>query len=271
MRVLLLGFACLCAAAAHAAANIEGIGGDVRAGAAAPLAPVRLGQRIDVGSIVTTGPKSRATLRFPDGQAVALHENSEFRITEYAYNREQPAGDRSRLELLKGTMRMVTGAIGRRNPQIVSVRTPMATMGVRGTDFMLAIVNPLFFQVLNGQISVVNSAGQTVFASGAIGTVAADGTAALTIPASQLPPGIVNAFNQLTKLQLAGLAPAEPVAKPGGALPGLPALAVQGAVLIGIAAAIAGDEADLTTPGTTGTTGTTGTGTTGTSGTTGTR
>jgi len=71
-----------------AAAVFEMVTGDVRTGATTDRASAaRKDQRIDPGSVVVTGPKSRALLRFDDGQAVALHENTEFKVSEYSYGR----------------------------------------------------------------------------------------------------------------------------------------------------------------------------------------
>ena len=117
-RSVILICGMLFATSGHTAATLEAVTGDVRTGLTAPAAaPARTGQRIDRGSLVLTGPKSRATLRFDDGQAVALHESSEFRIAEYAFSKDQPAADRSRFELLRGALRAVSGLIAQRNPQ----------------------------------------------------------------------------------------------------------------------------------------------------------
>ena len=248
LRTLIFLTATLIAAPGFTAATIEAATGEVKVGASVATAvPVRTGDRVASTSYVVTGPKSRMTLRFPDGQSLALHENTELRITEYVFAKDAPARDRSSLELLKGAMRFVSGALAQRSPNAVVVRTRLATAGVRGTDFMLALVNPLYFQILKGQISVVNSAGTPVFGPGAIGTVAADGAVALTVPLNALPPGIVQAFNQLSLVNLAGLTPALSPATPGLLPAGAGVLAIPGAILIGIAAALAGDDAQNAT------------------------
>ena len=257
-RALLVLGALAAAAASHAAATIEALNGDVRAGlSVAAAVPVKAGQTVATGNFVVTGPKSRATLRFTDGSAIALLENSEFRIADYVFSAENRPGDRSRFEFFRGALRAVTAALASRSPDAYSVRTPQATIGIRGTDFMLSVVNPLFFQILNGSISVVNSAGAPVFASGAIGTVAADGTLALTVAPGALPAGVVQAFNQLSVLKLAGLVPVLGPAMPSVVPAGFAGATIPGAVLIGIGIAVAaGEDDDTTTSTTTTTTGT---------------
>ena len=76
------------------------------------------GQRIAAGTTVTTGTRSRAVIRFDDGQAIVLNENSEFRVTEYSFVREQPAKDSFKFELVKGALRSVTAGLTRRTPRV---------------------------------------------------------------------------------------------------------------------------------------------------------
>ncbi|MDP1717216.1 MAG: FecR domain-containing protein, partial [Burkholderiales bacterium] len=99
-----------------AAALIETVAGDVKAGATAGTAtPVLKDQRVAAGSVVVTGPKSIVLLRFDDGQAIALNENTEFRITAYSYAPNDAKKDNIALELLKGAMRSISGLLARRN------------------------------------------------------------------------------------------------------------------------------------------------------------
>ena len=63
---------------ALAQAVIESASGEVRQGGVA----VRQGDRIDSGSTLTTGPSSRAQLRFENGMEVLLGEGSQFRLVD---------------------------------------------------------------------------------------------------------------------------------------------------------------------------------------------
>jgi hypothetical protein len=238
--------------------------GNVRAGASvAQSAQVQQNQRIVTGNVVTTGPASSAILRFDDGSAIALHENSEFRVTDYAYSPATPANDRSVLELVKGALRSVTGALGQRTPQAYSMRTVTATIGIRGTDFMLALVNPAYMSVLDGAIAATNTAGSVTFAAGTTAVVQTAATLAVAIPAASLPAAVASAFSQLGALPLAaGSAGAGAQGGAGGAS-GAAAGGISGGVIgaaaaiIGIAAAIAAENNDQ--PVATSGTGTTGT------------
>ena len=155
-----------------AAALVESVSGDVKAGvSAAQATALARNQRVETGSVVITGPKSLIVLRFDDGHAVALNENAEFSVTQYTYAKDDAAQDKSVIELLKGAMRSITGLIAQRTPAAYELRIPQTTIGIRGTDFMVALVNPAYMNVLNGAIAVTNSAGVATFTAGATATV----------------------------------------------------------------------------------------------------
>src|SRR5262245_44472951 len=89
---------------ALAQAVIESSSGDVRAGGA----PVRQGSRLDSGAALTTGPKSRAQLRFENGMEILLEEGSQFRLVDF---RRSATGYRVVLDLLSGAARIATGEV----------------------------------------------------------------------------------------------------------------------------------------------------------------
>ena len=91
--ILAVGIAGLFSAAgAFGAAVVQESTGDVRTGATpAQSKPVIPNQRVLTGNTVTTAVGSQATLRFDDGQVVALHENTQFRIDDFLYRPQEPA------------------------------------------------------------------------------------------------------------------------------------------------------------------------------------
>mgnify|MGYP001601090865 CR=1 FL=1 len=81
---------------------------------------------------VFTGNDSYALLVFPDGEKVTLQADTELDITQYLY---QVSGknDQVSLRLVTGGLRALTGAIGKKDPAAVTLETPVATIGIRGT------------------------------------------------------------------------------------------------------------------------------------------
>lgn len=95
-------------------------------------------ERIQSGDTITTEAKSETLIKMADDSTVIIRPNSRFQFTEFKYTKS--AADSSLVTLLRGTARMVTGLIGRRNKDNVRVNTVTATIGIRGTDFEVAVV-----------------------------------------------------------------------------------------------------------------------------------
>ena len=233
------------AGSAFAAANVESVRGDVRAG----RAPLALKARVTSGATITTGAGAQVVLRFDDGQQVVLNGTTVFRITDFRYRQDGPRGDRATFDLLRGALRMITGLVGARNRENFQLRIPQATIGIRGTDFMVALVNPGYTSVLNGAISVSNSGGTTVFGAGSFGSVASPAALAVSIPATAVPPAASAAFSSMSAAAgvTAGGAAAGAPPAPAAAAAGGPGLGATAAVGLGLAAAIGAINNDSTT------------------------
>ena len=176
----------------------QSVSGDVKAatGSGAPVSAAR-DQRVVPGTTVTTGPGAQTIIRFDDGHTVVLNENTEFRVNQYSFDKDRPQGDNIAVQLFKGAMRSVSGLIGSRNRNAFALVAPQATIGIRGTDFMIALVNPAYLSVLQGTIGVSNAAGSVAFAAGATATVASSAVLAVGIPAAALPASVAASFSSM--------------------------------------------------------------------------
>jgi hypothetical protein len=226
--------------AALADATITSMKGDVRVG----NSPASASTAVFSGATITTGPGAQATLLFDDKQQIVLNENTTFRIADFRYHAEQPRGDRAVFDLLRGALRFITGIVGARSRNTVALRIPQATIGIRGTDFMVVLVNPGYVNVVHGAIGVTNGGGTTVFGEGAIGQVANAASLATSIPASALPPAASGAFSNLLAAQVAAaVTPAVAEGAAAGAATGAvagPTAGMGAAVTLGVGAAIVG-------------------------------
>ncbi len=90
------------------------------------------GAQLYVGETVTTGPRSLALLKLGDGTRVTLRPDTSFQIEEYSLSDTAPSAV---FRLFKGGLRAVTGFMSKRNPNAVRLRTSVATIGIRGTEF----------------------------------------------------------------------------------------------------------------------------------------
>lgn len=232
--------AILFSAQAFADATIASMKGDVRVGNDPAVAT----QRVFSGATINTGIGAQVILKFDDQQQVVLNENTTFKITDFRYRPQEPRGDRAVFDLLRGALRFITGVVGARNPNVVALRVPQATIGIRGTDFMVALVNPAYVSVISGAVSTTNAAGSVVFGASSIGQVASASTLAVPITSSALPAAASSAFSNLLGAQVtAAVTPAAAASATEGAAPGsaaTPGTGVGAAVTIGVGAAVIG-------------------------------
>ena len=229
-----IAFSAAFATAVQAAANVQSMHGDVRVG----NQQLRVGDRITSGATITTGRSALAVLRFDDSQVVVLNENTTFKITDFRYRQDEPPNDRPIFDLVRGALRVISGAVASRNQQSFQLRIPQATIGIRGTDFMVAIVNPAYTSVGTGAISLTNSGGTTVLGPGSFGSVSSASSLAVSIPASAVPAAASAAFSNMSALAgvvAGGMAPgAAGVGAGAGIVNIVPAaLAIGAAVAVG--------------------------------------
>jgi hypothetical protein len=91
------------------------------------------GSPIFVGEKVHAAATGEAVIKTDDEGYVAIRPNSEF-VTKRFVAQGNKKTDSMVLQLLTGSMRILTGWIGKLNPDANRIITPSATIGVRGTD-----------------------------------------------------------------------------------------------------------------------------------------
>lgn len=137
----LMASALLLAAAASQAAEVVGVIGYMSGSLVAKRADGTvkiMGTKSDVlaGDVLGTAKDSYAQIQMNDGGKMTLRPNSNLKIVEYQFNKQEPNSDSAVFDLIKGGMRSVTGLIGKRgNPDAYKMQTKVATVGIRGTDF----------------------------------------------------------------------------------------------------------------------------------------
>ena len=218
----------------------EKVIGDVRA-TTSSRAPERVArtQRVVPGTTVTTAAGAQAVIRFDDGHAVVLNENTEFRVDRYSFDNEKPQNDNIAIQLLKGAMRSVSGVIGARSRNAFALLAPQATIGIRGTDFMIALVNPAYISVLQGSIAATNAAGTATFAAGTTATVASSTALAVSIPASAVPASVASSFGSMGSVGLGAGAAGAGAGGAGASGAGAAVSAATGGIVGGVAAGVA--------------------------------
>jgi hypothetical protein len=82
--------------------------------------------------------RAKAELTFADKTTVKLTEHSKMIIDDFVYDPKKGTGKLA-VNMAMGTARYASGQIAKNNPQQVSIKTPTATIAVRGTDFSMTV------------------------------------------------------------------------------------------------------------------------------------
>lgn len=122
------------------------------------------------GELVETDASGWALLRFDDRSRLNVTTNTAIVLDEFVY-RSKSADDALGVTVTKGVLRFITGKI---KDEGYRIETPTALIGVRGTDFIVAVADDgaTTVTVLQGAVSVTSVAtGQevTVGAQSAVG------------------------------------------------------------------------------------------------------
>jgi hypothetical protein len=144
---LLCLLALLCATAlAHAAAivgTVMNLSGPLLAKKADGKAMIlSVKSSIEQGDILITEKDTYARVRFVDNSEMTLKPNTQLKIDNFVFDEQKKEDDQAKFSLVKGGLRAVTGALGKRSKERFGMNTPTATIGIRGTIFIADYVEP---------------------------------------------------------------------------------------------------------------------------------
>lgn len=96
------------------------------------------GDAVASADSISTGPDSAASVVLRDGTTMVLGANSRVELKNFAYDSTTQEGNLL-VSVLRGSMRMLTGLIGKTRPDSIKVTTPTSTIGILGTDFIVEV------------------------------------------------------------------------------------------------------------------------------------
>lgn len=160
------------------------------------------GAQIQAGDTLVTAAAGRMHLRMADGAMISLKPDTRFTVEQYELpaaaqaeaessdeansgsqsggliGQSRASGGSAVLNLVRGGFRTITGLIGRRDKAAYQLKTPVATIGIRGTDFSVYQCagncnsdDGLYLGVWDGGITVQNDGGADDFDAGEFGYV----------------------------------------------------------------------------------------------------
>jgi hypothetical protein len=120
------------------------------------------GDAVEQGDKVSTGRNARLVLKMNEGSVITLGADTSVQLSEWQYAAGSDSNS-ARLEFVEGAFRFITGLITRQADPQLTVTTPAATIGIRGTDFWGGYLQPDVLDVimLEGEhkLEIRNDAG----------------------------------------------------------------------------------------------------------------
>ena len=125
------------------------------------------GSKIMDGDILRTGNGARMIVRFDDNSWLTMGENAEMIVDGLIYTPagSQPESGSQSLKFVEGVFRFVSGKIGKAIPANVALNTPVATIGIRGTEVIfgeltvgMPVGTPHYgFQIYEGAVDITSN------------------------------------------------------------------------------------------------------------------
>ena len=192
------------------------------------------GDSVYQGETISTGHGSALEIHFLDKTVLSQGADSKISLDEYTY--DPNAGGSLAFKMAQGTFRTVTGQIADKNPEAFKLKSPLATIGIRGTEIGTVIsfndqgvpVEQHAVLVFDGKPVIVfpgsGQAFQVIEGSGQMIPVSVDANGVVQmgdpIPA---PPQLVSYLNQFSHENMLQGAPQNntPPPPPQGSIPGV--------------------------------------------------
>jgi hypothetical protein len=112
------------------------------------------GDTVAPGDRIVTSENALVQLRMNDGGYLSVRPGTEMKIDQFVFDEKDQKNSSFLVSLIKGGFRSITGLIGRTNPGAYEIRTPAATIGIRGTDH-----EPMYIPPAASGLPTINAPG----------------------------------------------------------------------------------------------------------------
>ena len=112
--------------------------GDVSIERGGTTLPGAVGTRLEAADVIRTGPDGSAGITMSDNSLLSIGPNSVLALDTYRFDTTTHQGQFD-ATLSKGSLAVVSGKIAKQSPDAMKVRTPASVLGVRGTEFVVAV------------------------------------------------------------------------------------------------------------------------------------
>jgi len=126
------------AAAATDIGQIKTSRGEVVIERSGQTLPGGVGARLQAADVIRTGTDGTVGITMSDNSLLSAGPNSIMALDRYAFDTTTSQGQFD-TTLRKGSLSVVSGRIAKQSPDAMTVRTPTAILGVRGTEFAVSV------------------------------------------------------------------------------------------------------------------------------------
>ena len=134
---------------------------------------LQAGDAVRVGDRLYTEAGGHVHVRFVDDALVSVRPSSTLDIVRYDYDAKNPSDSAVKFELSEGVARAISGEAAKSARQRFRLNTPIAAIGVRGTDFVVS-ADALSTRALVNEGSIVVAPFSSECSVEALGPCAAD-------------------------------------------------------------------------------------------------
>lgn len=150
---------------------------------------------------LTTDANTEAEIVFTDDTLMTFRPGTSFYVNNYAYNPNAPKGASAGtyvMNLLEGGFRTITGLIAKAKPTDYHVNTPVATIGVRGTDYAVYLKDGQLFMGYYKGSPCVSNKNQTLCLDQTTPYARVASPNSVPVPMAQQPPELGNKLDITT-------------------------------------------------------------------------
>ena len=116
---------------------------------------VAIGSPVHASDTIETDANGHVHIRFVDNELLSLRPSSTLEIVRYDYNPQNPQDSAVKFNLIEGVSRAISGEAATHARQNFRMNTPIAAIGVRGTDFSVSVSAQSMRAVVNQGTIVV--------------------------------------------------------------------------------------------------------------------
>jgi hypothetical protein len=134
---------------------------------------IETGAKVRVGDRVFTEAGGHVHVRFVDDALVSVRPSSTLDVVRYDYDASKPENSAVKFELSEGVARAISGEAAKSARERFRMNTPIAAIGVRGTDFVVS-ANSRSTRALVNEGAIVMAPYSSECSSEALGPCAVD-------------------------------------------------------------------------------------------------